>query len=109
MTHMGVCPGYPGYRAAREHLMLSRATGLPYCLYSLYCREEKFSETGLPVFGVLGNSERVRVRARRSNESRALTNALYSPCASGEGDAPVWITRQAGHNPFAKVCPPLFA
>ncbi len=42
-------------------------------------------------------------------ESRALTNASYSPCASGEGDAPVWIARQAGPNPFAKFRPPLFA
>ena len=28
-----------------------------HCLYSLYCLEEKFSETELPVCGVLGNSE----------------------------------------------------
>src|SRR5829696_8212645 len=27
------------------------------CLYSPSCREEVFSETGLPVYGILGNSE----------------------------------------------------
>ena len=32
-------------------------SGVPTrCLYSLYCREGVFSETGLPVYPVLGNS-----------------------------------------------------
>ena len=34
------------------------------CLYSPSCREEEFSETELPVWGVLGNSKAKKHRKR---------------------------------------------
>ncbi len=40
----------------------------PMGLYSLYCREGKFSETGLPALPILGNTE-----AKKHRKSRGLT------------------------------------
>src|SRR5215204_1453395 len=50
----------------RRCLSLALGAG---CLYSPGCREEKFSETELPTWGVLGNSGKKRAGAVRPRPS----------------------------------------
>jgi hypothetical protein len=89
---------------SREALQLA-ALGAPIrCPFRFSRQSHKANSRKLP-----GRRASRKLKGVGYEGSRTLTNASYSPCASGEEDAPVWIARQAGPNPFAKFRPPLFA